>query len=44
MKNINFNKREMLRYVGDLNQIFGMKEYILSDEKAKGVRAFDIRN
>ncbi len=44
MKNINFNKREMLRYVGDLNQVFGIKEYVLSGGKANGVRAFDVRN
>ena len=44
MKSINFSKRELLRYVGDAEQVFGIKDYILSGGKAKGVRAFDIRN
>ena len=34
----------MLKYVGDFSQIFGIKEYILTDGKAKGVRAFDVKN
>ena len=38
------NKREMLRYVGDVSQLFGIKEYNLVDGKAKGVRAYDINN
>ena len=40
----NVNKREMLRYVGDVSQLFGIKEYVLVDGKAKGVRAFDVKN
>jgi len=40
----NVNKREMLRYVGDLNQLFGIKEYTLTGGKAKGVKAFDVKN
>ena len=36
--------RELLRYIGNYNQLFGMKEYVLSSGKAKGVKAFDINN
>ena len=39
-----FNKRELLKYIGDLSQVFGIKEYTLSGGKAKGVKAFDFRN
>lgn len=42
--NNNKNKRQMLKYVGDYSQIFGIKEYTLSGGKAKGVKAFDVRN
>ena len=38
------NKRELLRYIGDYSQIFGIKEYVFSGGKAKGVKAFDINN
>ncbi len=38
------DKRQLLRYIGDCNQLFGIKEYTLSDGKAKGVKAFDVRN
>ena len=38
------NKRDLLRYIGDYNQLFGIKEYVLAGGKAKGVRAFDINN
>ena len=41
---MNENKREMLRYVGDFSQLFGIKEYILVDGRAKGVRAYDVKN
>lgn len=34
----------MLRYVGDLSQLFGIKEYTLTGGKAKGVKAFDVKN
>jgi hypothetical protein len=44
MTKINLNKREMLRYVGDLSQLFEIKEYFLAGGKAKAVKAFDIRN
>jgi hypothetical protein len=44
MSTTNLNKRELLKYVGDFSQVFGIKEYILADGKAKGVRAFDVKN
>lgn len=40
----NINKRQMLRYVGSFGQIFGIKEYTLLGGRAKGVKAFDVRN
>jgi hypothetical protein len=40
----NLNKREMLRYVGDFSQLFGIKEYTLAGGKAAGVKAFDVKN
>ena len=39
-----FDKRQMLKYVGDFSQVFGIKEYTLSGGRAKGVKAFDVRN
>jgi hypothetical protein len=39
----NSNKKNMLRYVGDFSQIFGIKEYALTCGKAKGVKAFDVK-
>lgn len=44
MEQEKFDKRKMLRYVGELSQLFGIKEYALAGGKAKGVKAFDIRN
>lgn len=41
--NTNDSKREMLRYVGDFSQLFGIKEYKLSGGKAEGVKAMDIK-
>ena len=41
---INLRKRQMLRYAGDLSQLFGIKEYTLSGGKAGGVKAFDVNN
>ena len=38
------NKHELLRYIGDFDQLFGMKEYVLTQGKARGTRAFDINN
>jgi hypothetical protein len=40
----NFNKREMLKYVGDFNQLFSLKEYTLSGGRANGVKAIDVKN
>lgn len=37
-------KRQMLRYVGNFNQLFGIKEYTLSGGRANGVKAFDVKN
>jgi hypothetical protein len=39
-----FNKREILKYVGDFSQLFGIREFILTGGKSKGVKGFDIRN
>jgi len=44
MTTINFSKRQILKYVGDFSQLFGIKEYILTGGKAKGVKAFDVKN
>ena len=38
------NKRDFHRYTGHTAQLFGIKEYQLIGGRAKGVRAFDIRN
>ncbi len=37
-------KRELLRYVGDYRQLFGIKHYMLTNGRDNGVRAFDIRS
>jgi hypothetical protein len=39
-----FNKRQMIKYIGDFSQLFGIKEYMLVGGKAKRVKAFDVRN
>lgn len=44
MASTDLNKRQMLRYVGDFSQLFGIKEYTLSEGKAGGVKAFDVKN
>jgi hypothetical protein len=44
MEQEKFDKCKMLKYVGDLSQLFGIKEYALSGGKAKGVKAFDVKN
>jgi hypothetical protein len=44
MAKTNLNKRQMLSYVGDFSQLFGIKEYTLVGGKANGVRAFDVNN
>lgn len=35
-------KKELLKYVGSVEQIGGIKDYILNDGKAKGVRAIEV--
>lgn len=44
MDDVKFNKRELLKYVGDMSQLFGVKDYFINGGKADGVRAVDIRN
>ncbi len=44
MSTSDFSKRVLLRYVGDFSQVFGIKEHILSGGKAKGIKAFDVKN
>jgi len=36
--------KELLKYVGDLDSVFGMKDYTLNEGKGKGVRAIDMKN
>jgi len=43
MENI-LSKNELLAYVGDYSQVMGIKEYTFNSGKARGVRAFDIKN
>lgn len=38
------SKRDMLKYVGDLSQLFGVKDYKFNGGKADGVRAVDVKN
>ena len=38
------NKKDFYRYAGDPLQVCGIKEYQLLNGKAKGVRAFDVKN
>ena len=40
----NISKRKMLKYTGNFSQLFGIKEYTLTGGKAKGVKAFDVKN
>jgi hypothetical protein len=44
MTSTNLKKRQLLKYIGDFSQLFGIKEYTLTDAKAKGVKALDVRN
>lgn len=37
-------KREALRHVGDLSQIYGIKDYTFNGGKSKGMRALDVKN
>ena len=36
-------KRQLLRYIGDYSQLFGIKEYKLIGGRANGVRAMDVK-
>lgn len=36
-------KRQLLKYIGSINQLFGVKEYTLTSGKASGVKAMDIK-
>ena len=38
------SKEEFHRYTGDLSQVLGIKEYELTSGRAKGVRAYDVKN
>jgi hypothetical protein len=40
----NINKRQMLKYIGDFSQLFGIKEYTLAGGRTTGVKAFDVHN
>ena len=44
MTTINFDKRQLLKYIGDFSQLLGVREYTLSGGKSQGVRAIDVRN
>jgi len=44
METYDFDKREILKYVGDLSQMLGTRDYTLNGGKAQGVRAIDVRN
>lgn len=44
MSAYNFNKRELLKYTGDYQQVLGVRDYTLNGGKAQGVRAIDVRN
>jgi len=35
-------KRDFLKYVGDISQVFGAKQFIFSDGKSSGMRGIDI--
>jgi hypothetical protein len=37
-------KREILKHVGDAGQLFGIKSYTLTNGRANGVRALDVKN
>jgi hypothetical protein len=37
-------RRDLLRYVGDLSQILGAKEYRMTGGRADGIRAVDVKN
>jgi hypothetical protein len=45
MNTVNLSgKKQFHRYVGNIEQLCGIKEYELKSGKAKGVKAFDVKN
>ena len=44
MERNKLSKRQMLRYVGDFSQLFGIKEFSFTSGRAKEVKAFDVKN
>jgi acylphosphatase len=44
MSKVETDKRDLMKYVGDLSQLFGVKDYRINGGKADGVRAVDIKN
>jgi acylphosphatase len=43
-KNIILNRRDILKYIGDTSQLFGVKNYRFIGGKADGVMAVDVNN
>ncbi|NLC68204.1 MAG: aldose 1-epimerase family protein [Clostridiaceae bacterium] len=43
-KNVNLDRRDILKYIGDASQLFGVKSYRLIGGKADGVMAVDVKN
>lgn len=42
---INFNdKRQLLKYTGDISQLFGVKEYVMKSGMKEGVRVLEVNN
>jgi hypothetical protein len=44
MRRQEYIKRELLKYVGNTSQVFGIKDYCLNGGKADKVRAVDLKN
>lgn len=38
------DKRQLLRYIGDTSQLFGIDEFTFTSGKARGMRAYNVRN
>ena len=43
MKTQHLKKQQLLKYIGGINQLFGVKEYMLSGGRANGVKAMDVK-
>jgi hypothetical protein len=39
-----YTKQEILERIGDISQIGGLKQYVLSDGMSRGIRAVDLKN